>query len=230
MSSKEPGDGGTRRSNRMRAAQSLGHALRPLLWPVVVGLVLALPILIPLVIPTLVGGAGFVTLSGVLFQVTGLGTVAIGLSRAREAFGERGLLCWLRHLGWLIRRVVSPPPSQGATLIAPLSESESHSYPPEVTANADSSIEGRIAALERRMRSTEQKIKSVQQSVSDARAEARRATREEARKRKLGTEKLRASMKEAVIGGIHIEATGVAYIGVGIFLTAFPGGVAGFLY
>ncbi len=87
-----------------------------------------------------------------------------------------------------------------------------------------------MAALEMALEQVKVDIANARKDLVEAKGRLEKALTSETQERRKADRELLGQMKEAVIGGIHLEAAGVCYIAIGIVLTTFPGGIASLIY
>lgn len=167
-----------------------------------------------------------VEFSGLLLQLTGLLTVAIGLSRARETFGERGLPRWLHHAFRRLKNIFSPPEPVTGKAHMELEPGTVQGRGVHLAERVGNDLESRVDYLEQQLDQAAQEIRNLQEQLTATQQNTARVLSAERKERQEEDQRLGAQMKEAVVGGIHVEATGVFYIAVGIVLTTFPGLIA----
>lgn len=164
--------------------------------------------------------------AGVLLQIMGLLTVAIGLWKLRRAFHQSsliaGIIKWLRQLAtsW-----TNPDPSVDAV-----------TGTARVGENADAlTAKGAVTGirLENRMEHLETEIQNLKRQLvatdKELRGElerVREATRLEGQKRKSKLEKIESQIEEVAIGGLHLEATGLVWLTFGVIAATIPDEIA----
>ena len=218
------------RAKRGPQVRAFLSALKPLARPTGGFALLLLPLAIPLHETAWLSETTTVKLVGLILQLIGIALVCLGLSQARETFGERGLWRWLRSLVNHFVRIILPPWRRSASLegsVAALKVTASGNVHTTKMANT---LEERVTALEEDLKQSRQDLDQLRKELSTARTNLTKKIDVESRTRHAEDRKIRDMMAEAVIGGIHLEATGVVYIAVGIVLTTFPGPVASVIY
>lgn len=225
-----PPDREERRAKRWAQVKAFLKSFKPFLWPVVIGLFLLLPLAIPLVSADPTWEQRSVKFSGVLLQFAGLWSVVLGLSRSREMFGERGLWRWFRLMWTLFSRIFRLPREHYVEMDLTLPALIASGHATMSKAERGHTLEDRVTTLEKELERVSSQIDEIKRSVSEAKNKQTETIRNETKERRRGDREIRSQMKEAVIGGIHLEAAGVAYIALGIVLTTFPNGIASLLY
>jgi hypothetical protein len=173
----------------------LGHWLVVRPWWVWVTIVVVVGILMIRCRLSLTGEASL-RITGLAFQLFGLGTVAIGLHKTRQLFKHPGLLA-------LIKQWLRDVPRLASQRSIPVSQSATIGISTRLTI-AIPSIEERVAVLERRFAED-----------SHLRGEA---IASEGRSREAADQELRKQLEEYAAGGLNLETIGLCWIFLGIIL------------
>lgn len=164
--------------------------------------------------------------AGLLLQFAGLWTVAIGLGESRRLFNKEPI--WRATVGWISRFryvfVLRNPVThiiehQGLTV------STSVAMDALVT-RANRTPEERIAELERSVTEIRDKLGS---QIGALRSDTDKSLEEERRERAEHDRRIGEQVETAVIGGIHLELSGLFYLIFGILLATIPGEAAALL-
>lgn len=190
-------------------------------WPFWIGA-------IGVVTACLLGGLGATTAddqvryAGMVLQVLGVGTVAVGLSSARRLFGRPSI--WQRITAW-VRRVpeVIRPKAQVVkgrlSAELPRLEGEGSGF---VISQADGPVEARVEELERAVEAIRHRMSSQKQALSQKVAHVRAGLDEESVGRMESDHEILRKLEEFSVGGVHLEIVGLLWIVLGVVLATIP--------
>lgn len=165
---------------------------------------------------------------GVGCQVIGITCVALGLENTRRIFGRHPaselVRRWFREVFGKPRSVVLEPhsavhghTSAGAKL--------------SIWANAgpSASLEDRVYIIERNLDSLRQEVQEDKTYLQERIEKLRSDLKQESNARQEQSKEIKQSLEESVIGGIHLEATGLTALIVGTLSAGIPEAVAAVL-
>jgi len=163
------------------------------------------------------------TIAGAGMELLGLATVAVGLSKLGREFGRPSLFdslgSWFRDLPAVFKK--QPPRiinSVGGISITPGTGSALLT----VKAAPGSPIEKRVELLEKAVDLLRdyhgREIEKLDQAVERVAADLTIEQRERAQV----DERLRTTVEELAVGGLHVEVVGVVWLFFGIFLGTLP--------
>ena len=158
-----------------------------------------------------------IRITGMVLELMGLATVALGLRGTRSLFGRPSLLGVGRD--WLKRfpRFRSEVRSVAVTANFPL-EFDIGSAFGTVGPAPTATIEERVAILEKNVNQIHLLIHETQRKL-DQEAQVRQSALEsEQREREVGDSKNKQLLEEAAAGGLYLETTGVFWLAFGIIL------------
>jgi len=163
------------------------------------------------------------TIAGAGMELLGLGAVAVGLSKLRREFGRPSLFdsvaAWFRDLPAAFKK--QPPriiTSVGGISITPGTGSALLTVRPA----PGSPIERRVEMLEKAVDDLREyhgrEIDKLDQALERVAADLTIERRERAQV----DEKLRTTVGDLAVGGLHLELVGVVWLFFGIFLGTLP--------
>jgi hypothetical protein len=164
--------------------------------------------------------------AGLILQISGVLTVAIGLRDRRRIFWGKGLL--QSFFQWLNRfpRSAPKPHTISAQGIASASAVGSAYAFGWQNIHGDATVKDRLAVLERN-------LNSVKQLALDARTQAqleavrlRSDLESESHERKTSDDAIRSKLESVGAGNLHLESAGVVWLILGIILGTVPGEAA----
>lgn len=159
--------------------------------------------------------------AGLLLQILGVGTVALGIRETRALFSLPTLAGWFRD--WLSRRpLYGGRVVFGSANITGGGASMTGRGYGSVSA-ADASVEARIEALERNVKLINERIDHTQKEVDEKFRNHADLLKQEEQARAKEDQAIREKLAAAQTGGLNISAMGAFWIFVGITLsTASP--------
>lgn len=175
-------------------------------------------------------GDNRVSVAGMLLQLLGIATVAVGLSQARRQFGrpsvKEQLIAWVRRAAL----VFAPSKSVVGVVTSSLGS---------VTITGTATVRGTLApgvSLERRVEALEQNLRALQTQVDknaeDLRAQGAHLKAElerEARERREQDHHTVRMIEEFAVGGLHLEGIGLFWLSLGVVGTSMAGRIASWL-
>lgn len=209
---------------RLRIAKTWLRDGNPLwLWLAIAALLLGIPYMLP------AGRLGVsaeladrVRWSGMLFQFAGLATVVCGLNRSRQLFDRPSL--WRASAHWLgrVRHIFRRPKTVdiSAALSAGLASVSANAV--VSSAAPRGTIDERVTRLEAELKRLETKISKTDREIRHLEHKTSDRLDRERTQRTAQDRKISSQLETATIGGIQLEAAGVAYLFVGIFLASVP--------
>lgn len=213
---------------RWRFARSWVRDGTPLwLWLAVAAVMFGLPYLFPVAAFGLDATiSDRVRWSGMLFQFAGLATVVWGLNRSRELFDRPSL--WKAIGQWLgrARHIVKPPPPISATANLGAGAAAAMGTAEARVKVSGGTLEDRVKRLEEEADRLDKKLSETRRNLSELRSETNQRLGRERAERVADDRKVSRQLETATIGGIHLEVAGLAYLFVGIAMTAVPAEVA----
>ncbi len=179
---------------------------------------LALVLLMPLVCSTMFSGwEQRLRISGMLLELLGLSTVAMGLHQTRKLFQRPSLgplfVDWIRRFPRfrVDTRINVPTAATTVTAHAPTIH--------ELTfTNSSASINERVSALEKALKEVNNQIQQVQRDIQDEGRNRQSEHSAEQQQREAKERKLRTLIEESSAGGLYIETIGVLWLLVGVVL------------
>lgn len=169
-----------------------------------------------------------VRLAGLVLQVLGIGTVAVGIRDTRSVFGHpslcRRLMEWFgRFPVYGGREVVI---GMGATSLgmAGLRARVLISAPP-----GTASLESRVEALEKNLNFLRDEIDALHHEAEKNTRRLTEGISEEKQERVAEDQKLGKRLESATAGGLHISAMGVTWLFAGVTLSTASLEIAGWL-
>jgi hypothetical protein len=158
-----------------------------------------------------------IRIAGLITELLGVGTVAIGLREIRKLFDRPSLP--ERFFRWLKERPpyrIKPNVIQvsGNMAIELRSTGHATSSPPPSW-----SLEERVNWLEKSLNQTHELIYKTQQQINEEAQKQSNTLESERREREAAVDKTKKLLEEATIGGLYLEATGVLWLMIGIILS-----------
>jgi hypothetical protein len=165
--------------------------------------------------------------AGMVLQFAELGVVVLGLHDSRKQFGRPAVLS--EALGWLLRlRFVAFPRKTvfaDATIVLEGVGSAAGVGQPTV-AISEATLESRVATLERKHAELQRSVGTLGHDLATLRDRIKSDLDQERRARADKDREIVAQIETAVIGGIHLELSGLGYLVAGILLATTPDEVA----
>ncbi len=163
-----------------------------------------------------------IRLAGTVLQVFGLATVALGITKVRELFGQpslaQSIVAWVRLL---TSAFVRPKPIV-VNLEAAVSVSSAASARLTVGVPEGAALHKRITALEKNLVSFrteyDNKVLDLERSIASSRSASEKAVGD-TRKEIAAVD---AKMAELAIGGVRLELVGLVWLLLGVIATGLP--------
>ena len=164
--------------------------------------------------------------AGMILQILGVVTVAIGLRDKRQTFERPGLVQIFR--GWLSRFPKYAPKShvismQGVASASAVGSAYAygwHGLPQNPT------LDDRFAVLEKNLDTVKRLALDAQKQAQEEAARSASRLEEERRNRETADRALSAKLESFGTGNLHLEAAGVFWLIIGIVLGTIPDEVA----
>jgi len=166
-----------------------------------------------------------IRITGLLLQLMGIATVAFGLRETRKLFRRPSLADIVRK--WLKRfpkftvetRVIV---GTGKLTVGGAAATAFGTVSPLPTA----SLEEKVAALEKGLAQCNMVIHETQRRLEEEACNRSSAIESERRERGAGDDRTQKLIEEAAAGGLHLEATGVFWLSVGVILATASNEIA----
>jgi len=165
------------------------------------------------------------------FQWAGVMVVAWGLADTRrKLFGKPPLpkQLWdrLRRIGYIIK---PPPPISATAAVVEAMDFMTNAHA-TVRDRITGDLEARVEALAKNLRRVDEALAQQRQSIEKLEAATKQSVEAERRDRTDEDRKISSQLEEAVIGGLHLEFAGVAFLIIGIAFTSVPNRVGSLLH
>ena len=168
-----------------------------------------------------------IRLTGMVLELSGLLTVALGLRETRKLFGRQGLFTGI----WSYLTTVPLPWGTGDKQVILASAAISlggatlagHAT---VLPGPNTPVEERLSRLENEVARLSGEAFQIRQSIDEAGRKHRQVIDEEATRREAGDAETRKQLEEAEAGGLHLEVAGVCWIALGILLATASNEIA----
>ena len=158
---------------------------------------------------------------GLFLQLLGVGTVAYGLRKTRELFGQPSLTEQITE--WWQRRPKYAPKPQDIVLeagVMPAPQLASFTFQEGV--KPDTSVEGRLAALEKKYDALQKQLGEVHNRITTETSQLGAKTKAEQQERERRDREIEERLKELSTGGLSIEWTGLVWLYFGIACATIP--------
>lgn len=168
--------------------------------------------------------------AGTVFQITGLGTVAVGLYRVRNLFPHS--TAWSRLIAWLQRFPLIFGRGQdvrGVTAAAGGASIAGHAVTTRVKPGPDTPLERRLSFLEEYVERLEKKGREGRQKLQKEVQSLGKRLDQERQERISSIRKLKEQLEGLTIGGLYLEAVGLLFLFAGVVLGTLPAGTGPFL-
>jgi hypothetical protein len=159
---------------------------------------------------------------GVILQLLGLVTVAIGLRKMRKLFGRPSLAAWLRD--WLSRFLLNFRKPEPITITpAPASASGGVGEPTvRISASPSSTLEERISLLERDVDLLWTSLDRLQKGFTENLRKLSGRTTHDVLTLKRVDQQLQSQLEEVAVGGLRLEVLGLTWLLIGLVLATLP--------
>jgi hypothetical protein len=194
-----------------------------------VGLFLALSLLAFLLPAATAPPELAVRISGGLFQLAGILTVAAGIARMRRRFSDRpgivGIVARLLSRVWRrIHRLL--PWRKGKSVIIQVAGATTGTSIMKATVrtglNKTGTLEDQVRQLQQFAEQLQIQMDAVGTEVSEEQRERRESDEEERKAREEADAKLRQDLTELAVGGLHLETAGITWLVLGTVLLTWP--------
>jgi hypothetical protein len=159
---------------------------------------------------------------GVMLQLLGLVTVAIGLRNMRKLFGRPSFAEWFRD--WLSRFLLNfrkPEPIEITP--APATASSGVGQPTvRISASADSTSEERISLIERDVDLLRTSLDRLQKDFAENLRKLSGRTTQHVLTLKRVDRQLQSQLQEVAVGGLRLEVLGLSWLLIGLVLATLP--------
>lgn len=164
--------------------------------------------------------------AGMVLQIMGLATVAIGLSQVRQLFGRPSLLwkvlTWFRRIAAAFCRP-KPTVVQANTGTIAIRSGRARVM---VRASPEDSLDRRVALLEENLYRLQDEVDAKEKEFKKELGTVRDALGQEQRSRETEDRKVSAKLEELAIGGLHLEFVGLIWLALGVLGTSIPDEIA----
>jgi hypothetical protein len=159
--------------------------------------------------------------AGDVLQLGGVFSVVWGISKTREDFGHSSL--WSAAASWIARMMpLRKVPHVTAALTGVETGGDVASIHGTVSeATRDVSVSGRLLELENRVDQAHERITVVTHTMAADLSATRDVLASETQSLKAADAQLRAALENTATGGVHISATGAAWLFLGVFLSTW---------
>lgn len=213
---------------RWRFARSWVRDGTPLwLWLAVAAVMFGLPYLYPVAAFGVAADIpDRVRWSGMLFQFAGLATVVWGLNRSRQLFDRPSL--WKAIGQWFARarHFIMPPKPTHLAVNPGIGAATAFGTAAVREKVSGRTLENRVKRLEEEADRLDKKLSETRRNLSELRSETNQRLGRERAERVADNRKISRQLETATIGGIHLEVAELAYLFVGIAMTAVPAEIA----
>jgi len=175
------------------------------------------------------GGEAQVRTAGMLLQVIGLATVAVGLSKTRRLFKRPSVAARVGMWFGRLWSVFAPSKSTTVHLQGVAATAAAGTARVRVGAAPDAPLDRRVAVLEQNyellQRQVDQQEAETNQRLRALRSEVQAESSARQAEDRLTTGKL----EELAVGGLHLEGVGVGWLWLGVIGTSVPAEIAAWL-
>jgi len=188
-------------------------------WIVGVIFILAICLALPFNLPNRVRWAGIV------YELVGISTIAIGLSRARLSFGKPSLLWSFLGYLWEARYIFVRRPSRHIVMAAGAGSLTLSGGRARMTVSG-SSLDRRVAQLEHSVGQLEKRADESEDRAKKFENETKATIETEADERRKADQNLHTQLENSLIGGIQLETSGLGFLVLGILFANAPDGTS----
>lgn len=166
--------------------------------------------------------------TGLVLQLLGVGTVALGIAETRALFGKPTLLRWFES--WVKRwpLIKRPPTSASAHMTLDDMTMRARARATFV-APPGADFETRIDALERNIEGVNTRIDQTQAEIDAEVNKLQSALKQEVTAREAEDALTRQKLEASETGGIHISAMGTLWLFLGVILSTASPEIAGWM-
>ncbi len=164
--------------------------------------------------------------AGMLIELSGIGTVVLGLMAKHRLFKLPSVL--ENALSWVQRR----PKWKATPTILEVKTAETIELSGTARVSVwrgtpdGASLEDRITALEQNLQTVRKKQSEIEKRLDEERREQQQALTIETRAREATDQDLRNILEDLGSGGLYLEAMGIAWVIVGVFLATISSDIA----
>lgn len=168
--------------------------------------------------------------SGLFLQLFGLVTIAHGISETRKIFGKPSY--FEVAVSWVSQFIVAFKPPKvahgSANITLPGFKMEASGYGMEV-AEENASTERKFEVLEKNLNTAMTRITTLERKITEKTQEVNLNIETAHRELSSKQEAINKLLEESSVGGINIEAMGLAWLTVGIIAATIPDKLSVFL-
>ena len=159
---------------------------------------------------------------GTVLQILGVGTVAWGLSQTRALSDYPPI--WTALIDWFkeLPDALSGPKTIKASLSATVPVGFSADARVRKSIPDDASLEERVAFLEEQYEALREKQRETKRQLEERAEDLEEQIEDEETVREKADERLRDTIEEVSIGGLHLEMVGLVWLVVGIMCASLP--------
>ncbi len=167
--------------------------------------------------------------TGMILQILGLFTVAIGLSNMRRLFGRPSVTD--KVFGWFGRLAAAFTRPKSYTLEASTGSSVIVGNRADVVRSVGQGalLEDRVLLLEENVKQLRHKMDTEVQELRRDLAAAKESIQRERAEREAADKEALRTIEEVGIGGLHLEMVGLCWLFLGIMGTSIPDGITALL-
>ncbi len=167
--------------------------------------------------------------AGMLLQLFGLATVAVGLSKTRQLFGRPSVVA--RVASWFGRLWSVFAPSKSATVHVQgvASVALAGSARVRVGAAPDATLDRRVAVLEQNYELLQKQVDQQEVQTNERLRALQSQVQAEATARQAEDRLTAGKLEDMAIGGLHLEGVGVLWLLLGVVATSMPTEIAAWL-
>ncbi len=163
--------------------------------------------------------------AGLILQVLGLATVAYGLSQMRGLFGRPTFV--KRAVEWLARFPLMRKPKTLTVKVAVAATAVAGArLKVRKGAPQDASLERRVGVLEDNFAALDGEVDQLRSDLGKTEREQTKRTDADRLEREKADAELGRKIEEVAVGGLHLEAIGLAWLFVGVLLGTVPDEIA----
>ena len=168
--------------------------------------------------------------TGMILQISGLLTVAIGLSKMRRYFGRPSLID--KVSGWfgrLAAAFTAPKPISLEVSVANEIDVAGEVVSAVRALGPGASLDDRVALLEENVNQLRRELDTKVQRLRRGLATVKESIQRESAERQAAHNETTRTIEEVTVGGLHLEMVGLCWLFLGIMGTSMPDGIAALL-
>ncbi len=159
--------------------------------------------------------------TGWALELLGLATVAWGIRNTRRSFEHPDIFSLSKT--WLARFPKYPKPSGITVTIHAVEEHDTaHAIVHVGDAGAVPSLKDRVEILERSVYDITEQLNKTRHDLTHEIEDSQTALSKERQSREEQGEKLKQKLEDAETGGLHVSATGLVWLALGLTLSTIP--------